>query len=57
MFPLCGKCVVSVHCVEYVSVMKKEDACKGAGKTNIFIVTFTTALACLKVYKELEKAG
>ena len=48
---------MSVHCVEYVSVMKKEDACKGAGKTNIFIASFTTALACLKLYKELEKLG
>ena len=39
-----------------VSVMKKEkDACEGAGKTNIFIACFTTALARLKVYAELEK--
>ena len=41
-----------------VSVMKKEkDACEGAGKTNIFIASFTTALARLKLYAELEKSG
>ena len=41
-----------------VSVMKKEkDACKGAGKTNIFIACFTTALARLTLYAELEKLG
>ena len=37
-----------------VSVIKKEDACEGAGKTNIFIASFTTALACLKLYEKLE---
>lgn len=41
-----------------VSVMKKEkDACEEAGKTNIFIACFTTALARLKLYAELEKLG
>ena len=41
-----------------VSVMKKEkDACEGAGKTTIFIACFTTALARLKLYAELEKVG
>ena len=41
-----------------VSVIKKEkDACEGAGKTNIFIACFTTALARLKLYAELEKLG
>ena len=41
-----------------VSVMKKEkDACEGAGKTTIFIACFTTALARLKLYAELEKLG
>lgn len=41
-----------------VSVMKKEkDACEGAGKTNIFIACFTTALARLTLYAELEKLG
>ena len=40
-----------------VSVMKKEDACEGTGKTNIFIACFTTAMARLKLYKELEKLG
>ena len=34
--------------------MKKEDACEGAGKTNIFIASFTTALARLKLYEELK---
>ena len=38
-----------------VSVMKKEDACEGAGKTNIFIPSFTTALARPKLYEELQK--
>ena len=37
------------------SVMKKEDACEGAGKTNTFIACFTTALARLKLYEELQK--
>ena len=41
-----------------VSVMKKEkDACEGAGKTNIFIACFTTALLRLKLYAELETLG
>ena len=40
-----------------VSVMKKEDACESGGKTNIFIASFTTALARLKLYDELEKLG
>lgn len=41
-----------------VSVMKREkDTCEGAGKTNIFIACFTTALARLKLYAELEKLG
>ena len=41
-----------------VSVMKKEKGgCEGAGKTNIFIACFTTALARLKLYAELEKLG
>ena len=38
-----------------VSVMKKEDECEGAGKTNIFIACFTTVLARLKLYTELQK--
>lgn len=38
-----------------VNVMKHEDACEGGGKTNIFIACFTTALARLKLYAELEK--
>ena len=41
-----------------VSVIKKEkDACEEALKTNIFIACFTTALARLKLYAELEKLG
>ena len=40
-----------------VSVMKKEDACEGGGKTNIFIASFTTALARLNLYEELDKLG
>ena len=40
-----------------VSVMKKEDACEGRGKTNIFIASFTTALARLNLYEELDKLG
>ena len=39
-----------------VSVMKKEDAC-ASGDKNIFIGSFTTALAPLKLYDELEKLG
>ena len=38
-------------------VKKKKDACERAGKTNIFIACFTTALARLKLYAELEKLG
>jgi len=38
-----------------VSVMKKEDVCESSGKINIFIACFTTALARLKLYAELEK--
>ena len=38
-----------------VNVMKHEDACEGGKKTNIFIACFTTALARLKLYAELEK--
>ena len=34
--------------------MKKEDACEGVGKTNIFIASFTTAFARLKLYEELQ---
>lgn len=38
--------------------MKKEkDTCEGAWKTNIFIAWFTTALARLILYAELEKLG
>ena len=40
-----------------VSVMQKEDACESGMKTNIFIASFTTALARLKLYDELEKLG
>ena len=41
-----------------VNAMKKEkDAYEGAGKTNFFIACFTTALARLKLYAELEKLG
>lgn len=35
--------------------MKHEDACASSGKINIFIACFTTALARLKLYAELEK--
>ena len=49
-------CIFNEDVLE-VGVMKKEDACEGAGKTNIFIVSFTTALACLKLYEELQKVG
>ena len=35
--------------------MKKQDACEGAEKTNIFIASFTTALARPKLYEELQK--
>ena len=38
-------------------MIKKEDACEGAGKTNIFIASFTTALARLKLYEELQSWG
>ena len=38
-----------------VKVMKHEQACKGAKKTSIFIACFTTALARLKLYEELQK--
>ena len=37
-----------------VSVLKK-DACESSGKINVFIACFTTALARLKLYTELEK--
>lgn len=40
-----------------VSVIKKEDARESGGKRNIFIASFTTALARLKLYDELEKLG
>ncbi|CAH3192314.1 unnamed protein product [Porites evermanni] len=40
-----------------VSVMKEDDACEGAGKANIFIASFTTALARLKLCEELQKLG
>ena len=38
-----------------VSVLKKEDAGESGGKVNIFIALFTTALARLKLYEELDK--
>ena len=38
-----------------VNVMKHEETCAGAGKTNIFIACFTTALTRLKLYEELQK--
>ena len=38
-----------------VSTMKYDDACQSSGKINIFIACFTTALARLKLYVELEK--
>ena len=38
-----------------VSVTKKQDACERVGKTNIFMACFTTALARLKLYAELQK--
>ena len=38
-----------------VSTLKYEDACASSGKINIFIARFTTALARLKLYAELEK--
>lgn len=40
-----------------VSVLKKENACESGRKINIFIACFTTALARLKLYAELEKLG
>ena len=47
-------CIFNEDVLE-VSVMKKEDACEGAGKTNIFIASFTTALASL--HEVLQKLG
>ena len=38
-----------------ISTMKHEDACASSGKINIFIACFTTALARLKLYAEVEK--
>ena len=38
-----------------VSTLKYENACASSGKINIFIACFTTALARLKLYAELEK--
>lgn len=38
-----------------VSTLKKEDANASGGKVNVFIACFTTALARLKLYSELEK--
>ena len=38
-----------------VNTLKFEDACESSGKINIFIACFTTALARLKLYTELEK--
>ena len=38
-----------------VSTLKYEDACQSSGKIDIFIACFTTALARLKLYAELEK--
>ena len=38
-----------------ISTMKHEDACASSGKINIFIACFTTSLARLKLYAELEK--
>ena len=38
-----------------VSTIKYEDAVASSGKINIFIACFTTALARLKLYAELEK--
>ena len=38
-----------------VSTLKHEDANASSGKINIFIACFTTALARLKLYTELEK--
>ena len=49
-------CIFNEDVLE-VSVMKKEDACEGAGKTKIFIASFTTALARLNLYEELQKMG
>ena len=40
-----------------VSTLKYEDANVGGGKVNVFIACFTTALARLKLYSELEKLG
>ena len=38
-----------------VSTMKYENAYKSCGKINVFIACFTTVLARLKLYSELEK--
>lgn len=38
-----------------VSVLKNADARESSGKISIFIACFTTALARLKLYAELEK--
>ena len=38
-----------------VSTLKFEDACQSSGKINIFVAAFTTSLARLKLYSELEK--
>ena len=38
-----------------VSTLKKEDANPSSGKVNVFIACFTTTLARLKLYNELEK--
>ena len=40
-----------------VSTLKKEDANASSGKLNVFIACFTTALARLKLYKELDRLG
>lgn len=38
-----------------VSTLKKEDANPSSGKVNVFIACFTTTLARLKLYEELDK--
>lgn len=40
-----------------VSTLKKEDTNASGGKVNVFIACFTTSLARLKLYSELEKLG
>ena len=40
-----------------VATLQNEDACESSGKINVFIACFTTALARLKLYAELEKLG